>query len=115
MEKQNLGNATVVKLIARIDSLTSRDVESALQEIVAAGARNLICDCAATNYVSSTGLRVFLTIAKTLKKTGGQLFIVCPQTSYVFEVLETAGFTHIIPVVDSVEQATLNAHYAVSR
>jgi anti-anti-sigma factor len=110
MEKQNLVNATVVKLIERIDSVTSRDVESALQEIVATGARNLICDCAATNYVSSTGLRIFLTIAKTLKKTGGQLFIVCPRTSYVFEVLETAGFTHIIPVFASVEQAAQNAH-----
>jgi anti-anti-sigma factor len=109
MEKQNLANATVVKLIERIDSLTSRDVESALQEMVTGGARNLICDCAATNYVSSTGLRVFLGIAKMLKKNGGQLYIVCPRTSYVFEVLETAGFTHIIPVFESVELAAQGA------
>lgn len=109
METQNLPNATVVKLLERIDSLTSRDVEDTLQKVVAGGARNIICDCAATKYISSAGLRVLLLIAKALKKTGGQLLIVCARTGYVYEVLETSGFTNIIPVFESVEEAARNA------
>jgi len=109
METQNLTNATVVKLIERIDSLTSRDVEAALQGAVAAGARNIICDCSATHYISSAGLRVLLTICKALKKAGGQLLLVCAKTGYVYEVLETAGFINIIPVFESVEEAARNA------
>jgi anti-anti-sigma factor len=109
METQKLPNATVVKLIERIDSLTSRDVETALQEVVASGARNIICDCAATKYISSAGLRVLLIVTKPLKKAGGQLLIVCARTGYVYEVLETSGFTNIIPVFESVEEAARNA------
>ena len=109
METQNLSNATVVKLIERIDSLTSRDVEAALQGVVAGGARNIICDFAATKYISSAGLRVLLIVAKALKKAGGQLLIVCVKTGYVYEVLETSGFTNIIPVFDSVEEAARSA------
>ncbi len=109
MEIQNLPNATAVKLFERIDSLTSRDVEDALQKVVASGARNIICDCAATKYVSSAGLRVLLLVSKTLKKAGGQMLIVCAKTGYVYEVLETSGFTGIIPVFESVEEAAQNA------
>ena len=109
METQKLANATVVKLIERIDSLTSREVETVLQAIVADGARNIICDCTATKYISSAGLRVLLMTAKALKKTGGQLLLVCARTGYVYEVLETSGFTNIIPVFDSIEEAARNA------
>jgi stage II sporulation protein AA (anti-sigma F factor antagonist) len=102
METYKLGNATVVRLIERIDSLSSQDVESALQTIIAGGARNIICDFAVTTYISSAGLRVLLVVAKTLKQAGGQLVIVCAKSGYVFEVLETAGFTTLIPVFESV-------------
>lgn len=105
METQKLATATVVKLIERVDSLTSREVETTLQGIVAGGARNIICDLTATRYVSSAGLRVLLIAAKALKKSGGQLLVVCAKTGYVYEVLETAGFLNIIPVFASVEEA----------
>ena len=109
METQNLANATVVKLIERIDSLSSREVESTLQNTIAGGARNIICDFAATKYISSAGLRVLLVVAKTLKKAGGRLLIVCAKTGYVYEVLETAGFTSMIPVFESVAEAAQTA------
>jgi anti-anti-sigma factor len=110
METQNLPNATtVVKLIERIDSLTSREVEATLQVVATNGARNIICDCSATKYVSSAGLRVLLLASKTQKKAAGQLMIVCSKTGYVYEVLETAGFTGIIPVFETVEDAAKNA------
>lgn len=110
METQDLPNATtVVKLIERIDSLTSREVEAVLQTVTTNGARNIICDCAATKYISSAGLRVLLLVSKTLKKAGGQMTIVCAKTGYVYEVLETSGFTGIIPVFETVEEAARNA------
>ncbi len=109
METQKLANATVIKLIERIDSLTSREVETALQGVVAGGARNIICDFTATKYISSAGLRVLLVVAKALKKSGGQLLIVCAKTGYVYEVLETSGFLNIIPVFGSVQEAASNA------
>lgn len=105
MDVLHIGNAKVVKLIERVDSLTCREVEATVQNLIAAGCRRLICDFAASKYISSAGLRVFLSAAKSLKKAGGQLGIACAKNSYPFEVLETAGFTHIIPIFETVEEA----------
>lgn len=105
METHQVATGTVVKLIERIDSLSSREVEAALMALVDGGVRNLIGDLTETKYVSSAGLRVFLIVAKSLKRAGGQMVLVCGRTGYVFEVLETAGFTQLIPVFDSVAEA----------
>jgi len=97
-------------LIERIDSLSSREVETTLQAVLAGGARNVICDFAATKYISSAGLRVLLVIAKELTKAGGRLVLVCAKTGYVYEVLETAGFTSMIPTFGSVTEAAQAAN-----
>lgn len=104
MEIVNHEKAKVISLPERMDSLTSREIENALQAAIAPGAANLICDCTRTKYVSSAGLRVFLSLSKQLKKADCQLLIACPSTSYAYEVLETAGFTSIIPVFATVAE-----------
>ncbi len=109
MDIKSYDKAKVVTLIERVDSLTSREVETALQGLVDAGTPHVICDCGATKYISSAGLRVLLTAAKNLKKTGGRLSLACSKHSYAFEVLETAGFTNIIPVFESPEEALKQA------
>lgn len=106
METQIIDNVTVVRLLERVDAHTARDVETEIMQIITAGTRDLVCDCTGTRYISSAGLRVFLTAARALKKGGGQLQIVCPGTSYVHEVLETAGFINIIPVHETIEAIT---------
>jgi anti-sigma B factor antagonist len=105
MDIKNYDTAKLLTLLERVDSLTSREVETALQGLVDTGTRHVICDCGATKYISSAGLRVLLTTAKNLKKVGGRLSLVCSKHSYAFEVLETAGFTNIIPVFESVDEA----------
>ena len=105
MDVQQIGGASVVKLMERVDSITCQEVDSALQASIATNPRQVICECTATKYISSAGLRVFLSAAKKLKRTGGQLAIVCAKDNYVYEVLELAGFTRIIPVFDTVDEA----------
>lgn len=105
MEVKNYPQAVVIELIERVDSTTSREIETKLQELINGGVKNLICDCTPTRYISSAGLRVILSAAKALKKNGGQLVLSCPPTGYAYEVLETAGFTHILPVVESEAEA----------
>ncbi len=105
MESQQIGTARVVKLMDRIDSITCQEVESALQATMATNPRQVICECTATKYVSSAGLRVFLAAAKSLKRAGGQLAIVCAKGNYVYEVLELAGLTRVVPVFETVDEA----------
>ena len=105
MEVQQIGNARVVKMLERVDSITCHEVESALQAVIATNPRQLICEFTATKYISSAGLRVLLSAAKNLKKAGGQLALVCSKSNYVYEVFELAGFTHIIPAFETVDEA----------
>ena len=105
MNTQTLDNAILVTLIERVDSVTSPEVLKALQGFIAAGTKHLICDCHATKYISSNGLRVLLIAAKEIKRAGGRLSLVCPTKSYAHEILQTAGFTNIIPVFETSEAA----------
>ena len=57
----------------RIDTTTSGDVDEALRRTVDGGARSVLVDFAAVDYISSAGLRVFLVVAKRMKDLGGRL------------------------------------------
>ncbi len=105
MKVQQIGGATVVSLMERVDSVTCNEVESTLQASMATNPRQVICECSGTKYISSAGLRVFLSAAKNLKKAGGQLGLVCAKRNYVYEVLELTGITHIVPVFETVDEA----------
>ena len=105
MEVQHIDNASVIRLMERVDSTTCAEVESALQTLIAANPRQVICEFGATKYISSSGLRVFLLAAKNLKRAGGQLALVCPKSNYVNEVFELAGITHLVPVFETLEEA----------
>ena len=105
MQIQQVGSASVVSLPERVDSVTSPEVQAALEPVIAANPRQLICECAATKYISSAGLRVLLLAAKNLKRAGGQLALVCAKSSYVYEIFELAGITHVIPVFETADEA----------
>ncbi len=105
MKVDQIGSVSVVRLLERVDSVSCREVESTLQTLTAANPRQVICDCTATQYISSAGLRVFLTTAKHLKQNGGQLALVCATNQYVHEVLALTGITHFVPVFETLEEA----------
>ena len=105
MQIQQVGSASVVSLPERVDSVTSPEVQAALEPVIAANPCQLICECAATKYISSAGLRVLLLAAKNLKRAGGHFGLVCSKTNYVYEIFELAGITHVIPVFETVDEA----------
>jgi len=105
MEIQHIGNASVLRLMERVDSLTCSEVESALQALIAANARHVICDFGATKYISSAGLRVLMVAAKNLKRAGGQLALVCAKGNYIYEVFDLTAFTHLVPTFETLDEA----------
>ncbi len=105
METQQIGSASVLRLMERVDSVTCTEVESALQELIATKAQHVICDFGRTRYISSAGLRVLLLAAKNLKRSGRQLALACPKGSYVYEVFDLAALTHLVPSFETVDEA----------
>jgi anti-sigma B factor antagonist len=105
MEVQQIASARVVRLMERVDSVTCNEVESTLQALIATNPQHVICEFAATKYISSAGLRVLLLAAKNLKRAGGQLTLVCAKGNYVYEVFDLTAFTNIVPVFETLDEA----------
>jgi len=92
-------------LTGRIDSITSREIETLFRNAVMAGKRLIVADMTEVSYVSSAGLRVFLSVQKELKKAGGEVcFFGC--ASAVYSIFEISGFTKIFRFLASETDVT---------
>ena len=83
-----------ILLAGRIDSITAREVETLFRKAVMTGKRLLIADMTNVNYVSSAGLRIFISFQKELKKAGGEICLFNTTTA-VYPVFEMSGLTGI--------------------
>lgn len=90
---------TVVVLAGSLDSNTSPQAQQAIDGLLAGGARKLVVDCTALDYISSAGLRVLLGTAKRLGGGGALRLFGLNET--VREVFEISGFSTILAVFGS--------------
>jgi anti-anti-sigma factor len=86
-----------VTLDGYIDTYNSGSFQKRIVKIIDAGYRNLIFECAALNYVSSTGIGSFTTFLKLVKKTGGTVVLLelLPKVYDVFQLLGFAQYFNI--------------------
>jgi stage II sporulation protein AA (anti-sigma F factor antagonist) len=94
----------LVKIEGRLDAATAAAAEKQLVDLVAAGARSMAVDGSALAYISSAGLRVLLSLAKKIKAAQGRIALGGLQPQ-VKEILEIAGFSSIMPVHATAEEA----------
>ena len=100
----NQDHATSIRIVGSIDALTADEVEQVLQRQIDEGKLHIVIDMAEVDYVSSAGLRVFLTVLKHIRRSDGDLRLACPRPS-VSRMLNMAGFTSIIKFFDTVDEA----------
>lgn len=94
----------VVRVAGRMDAVSSPDFEKAMDTWLEGGESVLIVDCGNLEYISSSGLRSILTVAKKLQARNGKIRL-ASLTSVVKEVFEISGFSAIIPIYDSPQDA----------
>lgn len=92
-----LNTSTVLALSGRLDGLATPALDQKIDVLVASGVRSVVFDCSALNYVSSAGLRSFLTAAKKLKAAGGRCSFAA-LTPAVNEVFELSGFLTVLAI-----------------
>lgn len=95
--ESQLNSATVLALSGRLDGLAAPALEQKIDALLATGVKNVVLDCSALAYVSSAGLRAFLTSAKKLKAAGGKASFAA-LTPAVHEVFELSGFLTVLTV-----------------
>ena len=98
------GDVLIAMLNGRLDTNTSPATEDKLMGNVNDGESKLVIDFANTDYISSSGLRVVLKLAKATKKSQGALAL-CNANQQILEVLEISGFLALVSHFDNVKEA----------
>ncbi len=98
------GDVRVLSFQGNLDTNTSPDAESEINGLIDGGAQKLLVNFEKLDYISSAGLRVLLATAKKLKASSGDLKICCLNQT-VQEVFDISGFSTILSVASSEEEA----------
>jgi anti-anti-sigma factor len=99
-----LNGYTVVEVDGRIDTVTADEFNSRLTEITGNQPVKLILDCTKLNYISSSGLRVFLMAQKRANAAGGSMKL-CNLQPSIREIFDISGFSNILKLFPDLETA----------
>ena len=97
----------IITLARRFDADNAPAIEGELKKIAEQRQQRVLFDFSRTEYIASAGLRVLLTITRTILKDEGSVALssLSPQVMRVFEI---AGFTQIFSISGSREEALHN-------
>jgi anti-anti-sigma factor len=97
-------NGLIVYLTGYIDTYNSTYFQKKITQVIEAGFVNLVFNCAALNYVSSTGIGSFTVFLKMVKPKGGDIVLLEIQPK-VYEVFQLLGFSQFFNIKDSLQDA----------
>lgn len=103
---ETMNDATIAVITGRIDSATSKELETKLIPMINTGIKKMVVDFSKVDFVSSAGLRVILLAAKKLKQANGKMALCCMKNT-IKEVFDISGFSSIIPISPSRDEALL--------
>jgi anti-anti-sigma factor len=106
VERNLVSNRVVLAVSGRMDAENAHQFEEKCQECISEGHSILVADLSGLTYISSMGLRSFISVAKTLQEKGGTLRL-CGLRGLVRQVFEITNLMPIFNVSETVESAVL--------
>ncbi len=94
----------VVTFAGRIDAATAPILERSVRKAIAEGSHHIIVDLHDVTFLSSSGLRALLLLARELRRKGGDL-VLCSLQPQVAEVFRLTGFDQIFRLHHTREEA----------
>lgn len=101
---KEVNDVVVFDLIGNLDTNTAPDAETSINNYLESGTKKMVINLGQTKYVSSAGLRIFLATAKKMTASGGAVKL-CSPNEVVQEILDISGFSSILDVKGSEEEA----------
>lgn len=95
----NVNGQTIVTIAGRMDTLNSKTFEQAIQPLLSDNKPDICLECSGLEYISSSGLRIFMTILKHVKATNGKL-VVTKMRPEVKDVFDMTGFSALFDITD---------------
>lgn len=98
------GAVTCICIEGELDTGTAPELDQAIQACLCEGTTSMLLDLTATDYVSSMGLRVFLSALKAIKGSGGRM-VLTGLNDEVQEIMDMAGFSPLFEIIASASEA----------
>ena len=95
-EDENIVTAT---LNGRLDTAASSEVAPDFQKLSESANKEIIIDCTELEYISSSGLRLFLSLRKSSAEKGGKVIIKKINDS-IRNVFTMTGFYNLFEIKD---------------
>ena len=97
IDKEN--DVVTARLSGRLDTPASLEVAPAMESLNEAADGTIVLDCEELEYISSSGLRLFLSLRKAAGAKGGEV-IVRHITDDIRQVFMMTGFLNLFRVED---------------
>lgn len=83
--------------IGRLDTPASLEIAPQMDELAAEAGGTIILDCKELSYISSSGLRIFITLRKAAAEKGGKI-IVRNISTEIRSVFMMTGFLNLFTI-----------------
>lgn len=88
----------LAKVTGRLDTANSDDFEKKMQPLLQGGTPDIEVDCSELEYISSSGLRLFLTLQKSVNARSGKL-VIRNMKDQIKEIFNMTGFSRIMTII----------------
>jgi anti-sigma B factor antagonist len=103
LSEAKTGNATVLRIVGRVDGSVSKTLEEKLTDIVSRD-KNVVVDLGEMAFISSAGLRSLLVAAKRSRAVQGNIALSSLKAE-VREVFDISGFSTLFKIYPSEKEA----------
>lgn len=104
MQESKSGSSLVISFQGRLDGANSQAAQERMNAALDRGETSVLVNMSKLDYVSSAGLRVFMSAGKRLRASSGTLAF-CELQDFARELFEIAGFTSLFPVYNTQGEA----------
>ena len=101
---KTIGQGTLAAVDGRIDTTNYNEFENAMNKLFEENVKSIYLDCSQLSYISSSGLRVFLTVQKKMMGTGGKFVLFAMQPT-IKEIFDISGFSTIFNICETEAEA----------
>jgi anti-sigma B factor antagonist len=104
IDKRLEDDSWILILRGEIDASNSVELDSAISQVVQDGAKNILIDCSALDYISSAGLGVFMSYLEEFEENKVKM-VIFGLKDKVFQVFHILGLDQLMSIRPTKEEA----------
>jgi anti-anti-sigma factor len=104
LEVNQADKYTVITIKGRIDTISAVEFDGVGQNVLKTENKSVIMDCTDLEYITSSGLRVFLVLQKSMQSKKGRI-VFCGFQPGIKEIFDISGFSGIFQIYPDLNAA----------